>query len=271
MATPPESVAATDNASPTPSSLGVDEVPPTVTFLQSTADGLHLRTRPSLAAGPFTFQCNPVGGCTERVVINDGWTMVALSGPVAADGYDWYLLQLTPEHPGSAHLGWAATPPTGDGWLVSSNFDCPSSPPALDVAIRLGPPRLLYCYGAEELSFDGYVVTGFGCNVMGTFEPAWLAHPCANMSFISPVEGSNDALFLHFPRPGTVNPTLELHEGQAVRIRGHFDDPAALSCTMEYADEAEMDPVASLYARDAAADVAQCRLRFVVAEVTVVP
>ena len=266
IATPPAS--ATASVSPTASSAAVDDVPPTAAFLESTVDGLQLRNGPSLSAGPFEFPCSP-GGCGERVEINAGWTMVALSGPVAADGYDWHLVQLTPEHPGSAHLGWAATPKTGDQWLVPSAYDCPSSPPGLDAAIELGALRLLYCYGAEELTFDGYVVTGFGCNVMGTFEPAWLAHPCGNMSFISPVEGSNDELFLHYPSPGIVNPTLELNDGQGVRIRGHFDDPSATTCTMEYAGGAAIYPSASLYAGDAAADVAQCRLRFVVTEVTV--
>lgn len=268
--TSPTAPPATDPASLTPSPVAPDAVA-AVALLESTVDGLQLRTGPSLNAGPFVFPCNPAGGCRDRVVIDAGWTMVALGGPVAADGYDWYLVRLTREYPGSAHLGWAATPQTGDDWLVPSDYGCPSSPPALDGALELGTTRLLYCYGAEELVFDGYVVTGFGCNVMGTFEPDWLAHPCGNMSFISAVEGSNDRVFLHYPSPGTINPTLELNEGQGVRIRGHFDDPAAMSCVMEYADEAEMDPGASLFARDAVADVAQCRLRFVVTEVTVLP
>ena len=270
IATPSGSVPATVSATPAPSSAAVDDVP-TVALLQSTVDGLQLRTGPGLSAGTFVFSCNPVGGCTERVLIDAGSTVVALSGPVAADGYDWYLVQLTPEYPGSAHLGWAATPQVGDDWLVPAAYDCPSSAPTLDAAIELGTLRLLYCFGPAELSFDGYVVTGFGCNVMGNFEPTWLAHPCGNMSFISPVEGSSDDLFLHYPSPGTTNPTLELNEGQRVRIRGHFDDPAAMSCVMEYADEADRDPSASLVARDSAADVAQCRLRFVVVEVTVIP
>lgn len=262
------SVPATPGASPEASSP--EGGGPSVAVLQSTVNGLQLRTGPSISAAPFEFPCGR-GGCGERVLIDAGWTMLALSGPVAADGYDWYLVQLTPEYPGSAHLGWAATPQTGDDWLVPSVYDCPSSPPGLDAAIELGALRLLYCFGAAELSFDGYVVTGFGCNVTGTFEPAWLAHPCANMSFISPVRGSNDAIFLHYPAPGVTNPTLELSEGQGVRIRGHFDDLAARNCVMEYAGGAAFDPSASIAPWDAAADVALCRMRFVVTKVTVLP
>lgn len=269
IAFPSASVPVTSSPSPAPSSAAVDEVPP-VALLQSTVDGLQIRTGPSLSAALFEFPCGPAG-CGQRVLINAGWTMVALSGPVAADGYDWYLVQLTPEYPGSAHLGWAATPESGDDWLVPAAYPCPSSAPTLDAAIELGALRLLYCFGAEELSFDGYVVTGFGCNVVGTFEPAWLAHPCANMSFVSAEQGSNDHLFLHYPAPGVINPTLELSDGQAVRIRGHFDDTAAVGCVMEYDTAAEVEPSGTITAWDVAADMAQCRMRFVVTGVTVVP
>ena len=214
------------------------------------------------------FPCGP-SGCTDRVLIDVGWRMVALAGPVTADAYDWYLVQLFPEHPGSAHLGWAASPPSGDAWLIASQFECPAAQPDLAGAIAMGAALLLYCFGDEEMSFEGSVVTGFGCNVMGTFAPEWLAHPCGNMSFISPVGDSSDELFIHYPALGVTNPTLELNHGQRVRIQGHFDDPAAMSCVAEYPDEA--DTTQSTSARDAAADVAQCRMRFVVTEVTLVP
>ena len=270
---PPTSAAATPAKTlmPHPSSSLRNEASHDLAMFESTVNGLQLRAGPSLASPGFVFPCNPVGGCTEHVVIDAGWTMVAFAGPVAADGYDWYLVQLTPEHPGSAHLGWVATPQTGDDWLVASEYECPATPPDLTEAIGTGAVPLLYCHGGEELSFNGYVVTGFGCNVMGTFEPAWLAHPCANMSYISPVEGSNDETFLHFPAPGVVNPTLEFDDGQSVQIQGHFDDPAAGSCVMEDTMETEMDPASTLSARDAAADVARCRTRFVVTDVTVMP
>ena len=45
----------------------------------------------------------------------------------------------------------------------------------------------------EELTLEGFVVNGFGCNVQGTFEPEWLAHPCANMSFISPARSDGSS------------------------------------------------------------------------------
>lgn len=268
---------ATTTASETPISLPSagdseeGEATQTLAVFESAVNGLQLRSGPSLTSAGFEFPCNPVGGCTERVLIDAGWTMVALAGPVVADGYEWYLVQLIPEHPGSAHIGWAATPPTGDAWLRASGYQCPAGRPDLAGAIGMGAVLLLYCYSGEELSFEGYVVTGFGCNQMGIFEPIWLAHPCANMSFISPVQDSNDDIFLHFPAPGVINPTLELDDGQRVRIQGHFDDPAAASCVMEAATEAEMDDASLSSATDVAVDVARCRLRFVMTEATVVP
>jgi hypothetical protein len=188
--------------------------------------------------------------------------VLAFEGPVAAEGYDWYLVQPDAATPESAYLGWAATPHSGDPWLVPAEDDCPPGVTELDAAIAIGPLGLLSCFRDEPLSFEGYVVQGFGCNITGTFEPEWLAHPCANMSFISPVaSGDGDGrLFLHFPAPGVTNPTVELDAGQLVRIVGHFDDPAAETCVME-ADTVTAD--------DPAAAIARCRARFAVTEVDV--
>jgi hypothetical protein len=273
-----ESPSAKPTASPRPSVSATPEptAPDTareIAVLASTVNGLLLRTGPSLDFDPFVVPCEPVdpavGACAERVVIDDGWTMVALGSPVVTDEYEWHLVQLTPNHPGSAHLGWVANPVAGDPWLVSSSIDCPAAPPELSDAIDLGQAQLLYCYGDEELTLDGFVVTGFGCNIGGTFEPAWLAHPCANMSFISPTRSSDGdgRLFLHYPAPGVINPTLEIGAGAPVRIVGHFDDDAAASCRIEAAHEADSPPALRLSAADQQADVALCRLRFVVTAV----
>lgn len=238
-------------------------------FLASTVDGLRLRIGPDLEAPALVFPCNPAVACNDPVTMNDGWKALALAGPVAEDGYDWYLVLLDPVHPGSAHLGWAATPHSGDPWLVPAEYECPDGAVDLETAISMTAVPLLYCSGDEPLTFDGYVVQGFGCNVMGTFEPDWLAHPCANMSYISPVAATDGAglLFLHYPAPGVTNPTLELDAAQHVRITGHFDDPAAQGCSISPDDEPEI----AMTARDAIADVAVCRMRFVVTEVVVDP
>jgi hypothetical protein len=253
------------SAAPEPTAADTDRA---TALLESTVNGLLLRSAPSLGADPFVFPCNPVGGCTDPVVINDGWTMVALDGPVVADGYEWHLVQLSPEHPGSAYLGWVANPVSGDDWLTSSTYECPTPAPELNAAIDMGAGRLLHCSGAEQLAFEGFVVQGFGCNVLDTFEPAWLAHPCANMSFISPARTSDGdgRLFLHYPAPGVLNPTLEMGAGEPVRIEGHFDDRAATTCRL-VAIEEESPSATGLAQPDPRAEIARCRLRFVVTDV----
>ena len=180
-------------------------------------------------------------------------------------------MQLTSSGRGAGQLGWAATPQVGDAWLVPGELECPPAPTDLTATIPMAPAAALYCSGGDDLSLEGYVVTGFGCNVMGTFEPEWLAQPCANMSFISPTPPSETdrQAFLHYPAPGVPNPTLSYSDGQLVRIVGHYDDAAAAGCIIE---PVEVSPGApSFGASDPAADVAECRLRFVVTEVTALP
>lgn len=47
----------------------------------------------------------------------------------------------------------------------------------------------------DPLVFDGYVDQGFGRaylgSMTGNFEPSWLAHPCGNMSAISPIASTD--------------------------------------------------------------------------------
>jgi hypothetical protein len=252
-------------ASPSPSQAAE----PRLAILSSAVNGLRLRAGPSLAADVVEFLTgNPV-----LRTIDAGQVVAALDGPVASDGFDWYLVQVVRGRP---LLGWAATPQDGDAWLVPSELECPAAQPDLAATMAMGPAATLYCSDGEDLTLEGYVVTGFGCNVMGNFEPMWLAHPCANMSFISPAPlGTIDRpAFLHYPVPGITNPTLTFSDDQIVRIVGHYDDAAAAGCVIEPAEPAEaLDPGSPLYgaASDPAADVAVCRLRFVVTEVMVLP
>lgn len=241
---------------------------PKLDIFSSTVDGLRLRAAPSIAADVVEFRV----GNPAVTRIDAGQLVVALDGPVGNDGFNWYLLQVVGGGPGSELLGWAATPQSGDAWLIPSELECPAAPPDLTAIMAMGPAAALYCSDGDDMTLEGYVVTGFGCNVMGNFEPMWLAHPCANMSFISPDPlGTIDRpAYLHYPAPGVTNPTLTFGDDDIVRITGHYDDPAAADCVIEPADEP--DPGEPLFAAsDPAADVAVCRLRFVVTEVTLLP
>jgi hypothetical protein len=210
--------------------------------------------------------------CTDPIAIDAGRTMVVFAGPVAAHGFEWYLVVVTGREPGADQLGWVATPLEGDAWLVPSELECPgSAPDVITIAMERAMPA--YCYQGRELTLEGWVATGFGCNVGGTYAPTWLAHPCANMSYIrsTPTPPMGDQpMFLHYPAPGVTNPTLIYNDGQHVRIVGHYDDPAAVECVIEFADSSRLDG-RTFEASDPAADVAMCRMRFVVIEVTTLP
>jgi hypothetical protein len=265
---------ATETPSASPSAGQAAEPGPAI--FASTVDGLRLRAGPSLAAEPLSYRCTGnfiemPADCTDPIAIDAGRTMLVFGGPVAADGFDWYLVVLTGREPGADQLGWAATPREGDAWLVPSELECPASAPDV-VAIAMDRAMPAYCYQGRELTLEGSVATGFGCNVMGTFEPTWLAHPCANMSYIRSTPGPSvdPPLLLYYPAPGVTNPTLTYDDGQLVRIVGHYDDPAATGCVIEPADAPREDGRV-FETSDPAADVAVCRMRFVVTEVTMLP
>jgi hypothetical protein len=131
-------------------------------------DGLRVRSAPSITAEPVAYRTGSDG---ERITVDSGETLAALEGPVESDGFDWYLVQLTSSGRGSGQLGWAATPQSGDAWLVPSDLECPAVRSDLSAQIVMVAAAALYCSRGEDLSFEGYVVTGFGCSVMGTFEP----------------------------------------------------------------------------------------------------
>jgi hypothetical protein len=250
-----------------------------LSIVASAVNGLRLRAGPSLAAEQLSYRCTGIyvqvpADCTEPIAISAGRTMVRFDGPVAADGFDWYLVAMPGTEPGADQLGWVATPQQGDPWLVPSELECPDAAPDPAAMVAMGLVMPIHCYHARELTLVGWVVTGFGCAGMGTFEPAWLAHPCANMSYIrsTPTPAMGDQpLFLHYPGPGVTNPTLTYEDGQQVRIVGHYDDPAATDCVIEPDPNEPALADRNVSASDPAADVAVCRMRFVVTEVTPLP
>ena len=246
-----------------------------LSVLTAAVNGLRLRQGPGLAADPLVYRCTGnfvevPADCSAPIAVDAGRTMVVFDGPVIADGFDWYLVVLTGREPGAGQLGWAATPEEGDAWLVPAELECPTSAPDVD-ALAAMDVAMVYCYQALELTLEGWVVTGFGCGGVGTFEPAWLAHPCANASYIRatpPPPMGDQPLFLHYPAPGVTNPTLTFDDGQQVRIAGHYDDPAAMGCLIEPDPSEPAFVDRNWSADDAAADVAVCRMRFVVMKVT---
>jgi hypothetical protein len=244
----------------TPGGLAPDSV------VQTAVDRLNLRGGPSLAAEAMWMLPEAMPG-------------FVISGPVAADGYDWYQLSglglpygsgcITPEPGGllecPAWLGWLAAAGTdGTPWLVPATSvpPCPGDPPTVVSLSELQFTMRLICYGGDELSFrawwpDEPTGAGASCPAAET-EIAWLACQETNPNGLAGDEsetGGRLTVSVH-PESGLQMPA----RGGWIELTGHFDDPAAQDCAQ----------VAELRGSDPAAEIFTCRLQFVVGEVVAV-
>jgi hypothetical protein len=186
--------------------------------------------------------------------------LYVVDGPVAADGYDWYLVQAFAEDflpHGPMPGGWlAAGGQDGEPWIAPWSIYCP--PAELGEVSRLSEVARLACYGGQTLTLEG---TFGGCFVSdpAVISPEWLAHTGCNLL---PDGYRADVI------PGTGSLVLRLHgvqinaaSGARIRVRGHFDDPAAQTCTSQ--STADPAPIPELV-------VLGCRTQFVVTAVIVV-
>ena len=198
--------------------------------------------------------------------------------PVEADGYVWYVgsgpyghvdRRLEPlPYPAGAGLD------TTDGWFAASRgatrfvkpleARCPSSLDKENLD-AMAPAERLACFGDRTIEFEGAFRAGCPtCEYFGSFDPAWLANPNVSNYVAERGTGVNGpGLNVRFP-PGLALP----ENGSIVRVRGHFDDPAAGTCSLamvpwDYRDM-EVDP--------APRSVAQlwCRQQFVAETVDVI-
>jgi hypothetical protein len=188
--------------------------------------------------------------------------LYVVDGPVAVDGYDWYLVK--PFHadylPHGDELvigpliGWvAAGGRDGDVWIEPARIDCPALD--LDGVRRLSPTARLACFGDQELELAGEFN---GCFVAdpATTAPAWLNHTgCALVP-----QGYREGAVV--PDPGGLVMRMDGDVGMPHVIRapivvtGHFDDPAAATCRL-IPGASVIDP------RPPELVVLQCRTQFV--------
>lgn len=195
-------------------------------------------------------------GTVRAARLNDGDRVVAVDGPVAADGYEWYqVLPLRPDGLRQRPFGWvAAASRDGEAWLERVELSCPD--PAQQGAgfLRLAPEERLACYGGESIVVRAS--TG-GCGAGGgfpvSFEPSWLMGEGGCGLGLEPGEVY---LALRF-RPGA---SQDLGPGPTIQVRGHFDDPAAATCVGR-ANFPDVTPPSKAEA------VALCRTQFVVEDV----
>jgi len=235
------------------------EVLPPNTWATVAVDELRVRSDPRLFA--------PVIDGLAR-----GDRVYVETGPFEVDGMAWYSVTygsdyLTAQTTGWPHYGFVAAGEADVPFLQLAPISCVDVGTTLDALLALTPQERLACLGSGELSLEGHLSPGeYGedgsCMLMGDiapWEPRWLVFGCSGLE---PDSGSLPSAQL----PLSVDPTqVELVAGVGagpVRVRGHFDDPAASAC-----EDLSRPPVlwGVFYPPvDDAAVVLRCRQAFVV-------
>lgn len=167
VATPRRSLATPPTARPVPDALLPD------TLAAVTRDGFNLRVRSAPGTGADSAQLEPLLGSGTRMLI--------ISGPVPANGYDWYEVLVDPEQ--QTLYGWvAAAGKDGVAWIEPKAPPCPDT---LDESSLVAIDRLDYlvCYGDSKLEMlasriEPQPSDDSSCLSVGTdpctVEPAWM-------------------------------------------------------------------------------------------------
>jgi hypothetical protein len=191
--------------------------------------------------------------------LSEGKLLFVLDGPVAGNGYDWYQVVPFEEFisdipPGAAPaMGWVAAGRRDEAWIAPWTGECPPEEPW----VRPNSFLLLACFGDRELTLEG---TFGDCS---TSVPFYNFTPVASVREwcnLLPLDLPSDALDLgggfQVARRDSGGPQVNESERVAVRVVGHFDDPAARMCLP---GEDSMPPELV---------VLVCRTRFVATDVT---
>ncbi|MGQ0606874.1 MAG: hypothetical protein ACT4OQ_00220, partial [Chloroflexota bacterium] len=233
------------------------------TIAMATADGIRVRAEPdrhgdqvaTIDAGTRVFVIS--GPASDRSDAALEWWLV---GPYACEGGCGY----------EPRIGWVSTGPEGT-WLDRVSVNCLDSYEARDAERFAFAPELLACHGSDPITLEG-IIDYWCCSplILAPTEPAWLAG--ASTSSYPMLRSSPDAT------PGAWGPVLRVRpesgvvlgeRGALARITGHFDDPAAQTCSTHVPDDvrelnpdvtASISPEGSVYG---------CRLQFVVDDVEV--
>lgn len=254
----PEAPPASASASPD-GHIGID------TLARTAVDRLRIREDPGL-------------GGASLGTLAEGSIGYVLSGPISADGFEWYLIVslglpnasgcMTPIHTDPydcpTWIGWAAAEgPDGDPWLVAGTIDCPTWPSpvmAEDFVFWVPSRGYLACFGDDVRSIVGFYPEipddaglGGAC-ALDTGDLAWigckLGYEHIVLDEAAGFFGPGLVLTID-PASGVQMPT----RGQWIEVTGQYDHPAAQGCT--WGDPPE-------------ASVLGCRAQFVVESVRAV-
>ena len=133
------------------------------------------------------------------------------------------------------HPGWMTTGPARE-WLEPVALDCPTSSTFTAETWDEEQPTL-QCFGRRPITLEG-ILDYWCCRgiTLGQTRPAWLASGLSSGPRLR-VAAEEDPSWgpeLHIaPQSGVTLPD----RGTVVRIRGHFDDPAAETCRTTVTDD----------------------------------
>jgi hypothetical protein len=230
-ATPSASAAGVGDASTAPSSAApspsasaaaIPSSPPLLAnraIAEVTVDDLNLRMQPGPAA-------------EIRGQLQTGARVFIIGAPQEGDGMRWYRVAVVSgPYPGCADnafcpddIGWIAEGGTGaDPWLSLADVTCPESPMSADQLAPLHPLERLHCYGGNDLTVTGTVVTPLtGLEGPIRYDPFWLAGPITRFAF----RGTQSSLWLRFE-----NAPDNLAAGNIIRATVAMEHELAPKCT----------------------------------------
>jgi hypothetical protein len=183
--------------------------------------GVRVRSLPSV--GDASIKYEPL--------LRRGDEVFVAGGPVAGDGYDWYLVQALIEGD-HGPFGWVSfASRDGEPWIQDvADTECPSRSQWLGTVLD---EVLLHCFDDSEIEFetDG----AFSCfsSDPPVIEHDWLALNCDLLE--GDACGTCGLRVAAEPAAG-----FDIPIGDHARwaLRGHFDDPAATGCVGARGSEA---------------------------------
>jgi hypothetical protein len=209
------------------------------------------------------------------VVVRGDFLLVNVYGPFSHDGYTWYpavFLAPAGEPPvvgvdlsqSDGVRGWIAVAKGTVNYVQQLRPRCPTTIDTASMQTMLGSERLA-CFGSNTIELTGTFGCG-GCGGArpGSYEPVWLASELI-YSFLSvyPIGDRTGPFVIYFP-PSVEQPAL----GAVIRVRGHFDDPAARTCEISIPDPLNPEGE-NLVSLDSAPAHLVCAQRFVVEDLEV--